>query len=450
MVTDAISRNASDLENDFAWLAEIIETRMKLYLGETSVHREIYDIREPSPDQEHSLYAGFLKHYHVKFHERILLLLCLAPHFKPQMLDVFFGKNEQIGRGFTEFGGLSGKQHGGFLPTGETFAFIMGGNDLERRFSMHSVFSSDHFFARHRILKLEPAPSGEPFLSGALSISRDIIDLFSIGSIHKPDLSMDFPARRISTQMNWEDLVIGKETREQLEEIKSWMEHGKTLLDEWGFSKKFRKGFRCLFYGPPGTGKSFAASLLGKYAGRDVYRIDLSLVISKYIGETEKNLSRIFDQAENKNWILFFDEADALFGKRTKVNDAHDRYANQEVSYLLQRIEDHDGIVILASNLKSNMDDAFTRRFESIIHFPLPDTKDRLAIWKNGFSEKSSLAEDVDLEKMAAEYEISGGAIMNIIRYASLRALKKQSNIIKWDYLQKGIRKELDKEGRTI
>jgi SpoVK/Ycf46/Vps4 family AAA+-type ATPase len=174
------------------------------------------------------------------------------------------------------------------------------------------------------------------------------------------------------------------------------------------------------------------------------------LVISKYIGETEKNLSKIFDQAENKNWILFFDEADALFGKRTKVTDAHDRYANQEVSYLLQRIEDHDGVVILASNLKENMDDAFTRRFESIINFPMPDAEERFKIWKNGFSEKSTLDEDVNLEQISLNYELSGGAIMNIVRYASLAALRKGQNIITDQFIQDGIRKELEKEGRTI
>ena len=127
-----------------------------------------------------------------------------------------------------------------------------------------------------------------------------------------------------------------------------------------------------LFHGPPGTGKTLTAGLLGKIAQKDVYRIDLSMVISKYIGETEKNLARLFDKAERKDWILFFDEADSLFGKRGQVKDAHDKYANQEVSYLLQRVEAYNGLVILASNFKNNIDEAFLRRFQSIIYFPLP------------------------------------------------------------------------------
>ena len=168
--------------------------------------------------------------------------------------------------------------------------------------------------------------------------------------------------------MSWTDLVLHPATFKQLGEIKSWCQHGHRLLHEWGMSAKLRPGYRCLFYGPSGTGKTLTASLLGKDNNRPVFRIDLSMVISKYIGETEKNLSRIFDQAEQRNWILFFDEADALFGKRTDTQNAHDRYANQEVSYLLQRIETFDGIAILASNRRHNLDDAFLRRFESVIY----------------------------------------------------------------------------------
>src|SRR5204863_2251929 len=134
--------------------------------------------------------------------------------------------------------------------------------------------------------------------------------------------------------------------------------------------------------GPPGTGKTLTAGLLGKEFNKDVYRVDLSQIVSKYIGETEKNLSKIFDRAEHKDWILFFDEADALFGKRTNVQSSHDKYANQEVSYLLQRVEDYAGLLILSSNFKNNLDDAFIRRFHEVVHFPLPDARQRLILWE--------------------------------------------------------------------
>ena len=229
-----------------------------------------------------------------------------------------------------------------------------------------------------------------------------------------------------------------------------WIEHGETVLNDMGLKGRVKPGYRILFHGPPGTGKTLAATLLGKYTGKDVYKIDLSMVVSKFIGETEKNLSRLFAQAETKDWILFFDEADALFGKRTKVNDAHDRYANQEVSYLLQRIEEFSGLVILASNLKSNMDEAFTRRFQSIIHFPPPTSEERYLLWKKSFSEKSTLENTIDLHEIAERYEISGGGIMNVVRYCSLLAVSRGSSEILKKEIEEGIRREYRKDGKLV
>ena len=173
-------------------------------------------------------------------------------------------------------------------------------------------------------------------------------------------------------------------------------------------------------------------------------------MISKYIGETEKNLTKIFDRAENKKWILFFDEADALFGKRTEVKDSHDRYANQEVSFLLQRVEDYNGLVILATNLKSNIDEAFARRFQSIIDFPMPRPSERLQIWQNTFSKKTTLSEDVDLRQVSLDFEISGGSITNVVRYCSLLAMQRPGRVIYQQDIIEGIKREFLKEGRTI
>lgn len=174
------------------------------------------------------------------------------------------------------------------------------------------------------------------------------------------------------------------------------------------------------------------------------------MVVSKYIGETEKSLSRLFDKAINKDWILFFDEADSVFGKRTNVRDAHDKYANQEVSYLLQRIEAHPGLVILASNFKSNIDLAFTRRFQSMIEFEMPDYNERLRLWKNNLPENIGLESSISLEAIAKKYALSGASIVNIIQYACLRTLAGQDHIIKQAYLIEGIKKEYQKEGKTL
>src|SRR5690606_28124963 len=181
-----------------------------------------------------------------------------------------------------------------------------------------------------------------------------------------------------------------------------------------------------------------------------VYRIDLSQVVSKYIGETEKNLEKVFRKAENKNWILFFDEADALFGKRSLVQNAHDKYANQEVSYLLQRVEDFPGLIILASNFKNNMDQAFVRRFNAIIHFPMPSPAERKKIWETALPSKVVLNCDVNLSDIAGKFELSGSSITSVIHYASLQSIHKKTNMLFKVDLLEGIKREYEKEERVF
>jgi SpoVK/Ycf46/Vps4 family AAA+-type ATPase len=236
----------------------------------------------------------------------------------------------------------------------------------------------------------------------------------------------------------------------QVEEIVTGIVYHDTLMYKWGFSKKLKPGCKSLFYGPPGTGKTLVACLIGKRCNLDVYRIDLSTIVSKYIGETEKNLEKIFQMAENRQWILFFDEADALFGKRTGVSSSHDRYANQETAYLLQRIEDFKGVVILASNLKSNIDEAFSRRFQSVIYFPVPQANERLKLWNQSFAQPTVLEDGFDTKHFAKKYELTGGMILNVIRYCSLMALKRNENIIRTIDAENGIQKEMMKEGRLM
>jgi SpoVK/Ycf46/Vps4 family AAA+-type ATPase len=209
------------------------------------------------------------------------------------------------------------------------------------------------------------------------------------------------------------------------------------------------KGYRVLFYGPPGTGKSLTATLMGKECGKNVYRIDLSQIVSKYIGETEKNLSTLFQLSENKNWILFFDEADALFGKRTEMTDAKDKYANQETSYLLQRIEEFQGLIILATNFKPNIDSAFLRRFQSIVYFKLPGISQRVKLWEKALSRLPG-ENQVDVLKIANEYEIAGGFINNAVQFAWLNARKNNSKIITNQDVLLGIKREYAKEGKLF
>jgi AAA+ superfamily predicted ATPase len=439
--------NARDLELELAWFTRVLDARFAGYFDLHPDSPDVFDLAPPDLAGSVSTYAAFLRQYQLSFAERAAVVLALVPQIRPRLLDVFHTKNKTFDRRFTEFGGVR-DGNGDFLPTGETLAFILGGVDLQGRFFVESLFQRDHVFARHDILRVAPDAAGCGLLKGRLQLSPDWIGQLTTGHRHCPDLSPEFPARRIEITLSWSDIVLHPGTLRQIQEIEIWLRHGQTLMDDWGMAPKLRPGYRALFYGPPGTGKTMTACLLGKSTSREVYKVDLSLVVSKYIGETEKNLAHVFDQAQHRGWILFFDEADALFGKRGDTRNAHDRYANQEVSFLLQRVEVFDGIAILATNQKDNVDRAFARRFESVIYFAMPRVEERLQLWRQAFSPKARLEPSVDLNKIAEQYELCGGSIMNVVRYASLHALASGTGVVTLDTLQQGIRIEHAKEGK--
>ncbi len=445
-----IEQNAITLGNELAWFEQVLQERFRIYFQQETEIQSIYDIPAPNLDGDTSLYAQIVRHYPMSIPERLTVLLALIPHLKPQMLDLFFTKNSLYDRGYTEFGGIIGQQHGGFLPTGETALFLLAGDNLLMRMQLMHQFEDQHYFYRHNILRLTGTKPGEPFLSSPISISQEYLAYFTTGDNYKPTYSASFPAKRLHTDLGWDDLVLAPDILSEIREIMAWIEHHQTILQDWKMSDKIKPGYKALFYGPPGTGKTMTASLMGQSTGHEVYRIDLSQIVSKYIGETEKNLASVFDRAEHNKWILFFDEADALFGKRTSTKDAKDRYANQEIAYLLQRIEVFPGIVILATNLKGNIDEAFARRFQSMIYFPMPDARQRLRLWQNAFEGSLSLAENVDLRQIAQKYELAGGTIINILRYCALMAVQRGNNEVELTDILQGIRREMRKKGKVV
>lgn len=442
--------NARTLQNELQWFQKAADLRLKSYLTPGEKQVDVLRMEPPDISEDESPYAKIIQHYNMSNMERMVVILALIAHVCPQLLDVFFTKNEMYSRGFSEFGGLKGNYHSGFLPTGETAAFLIAGTNLSLRFKLMSLFDPDHFFARDNILKIEKEKSNEPQLSGQLVLGSEYLSFMTIGQPYKPTFSSEFPAKRITTGLEWDDLILDQAIMEEVFEIIHWIEHHKTVLFKWNFHKVIKPGYRSLFYGPPGTGKTLTASLLGKTTGLDVYRVDLSKIVSKYIGETEKNMANIFDQAENKNWILFFDEADALFGKRTQTSDSKDRHANQEVAYLLQRVEDFPGVVILATNLRSNMDEAFARRFQSMIYFPMPGPRQRLKLWHAAFRAPLQLDAAIKMEDIAEKYEMAGGAIINVLNYCALNAARRGDTTIFFHDILEGIRKEFRKEGKTV
>jgi hypothetical protein len=275
-------------------------------------------------------------------------------------------------------------------------------------------------------------------------------DLFAAARLHSnPNLTG--LARKIDPRFGWEDIVLPQDRLTQLQEIISTVRNRSEVLEAWGVGRKLAssRGVTVLFSGEPGTGKTMAAEILAGELGLDLYKIDLSSVVSKYIGETEKNLERIFDEAESSNAILFFDEADALFGKRSEVKDAHDRYANIEISYLLQRMEAYDGVTILATNLRANLDEAFTRRLQFAVDFPFPDEEHRLRIWLALFPPGVPRDPGIDFRNLAQRFKLAGGNIRNIIVSAAYFAAADGRQVT-MDHLLHGTRRELQKMGRLV
>jgi hypothetical protein len=441
-----MDENTANLELALGWIKNIVTTRLRMFFGQS----ERFERQPLNFYAENSWLAQFIAGHDPSFEEFTVLMLAIVPHVQPGFFGSIIADHLPDGGDFPEFGGVKAGNHRGILSTGETAQFILAGDDLAKRLQVQRILSSEHWFAQQRILWLEAVREGEPAMSGRLLLDAETVERLTLGTVSKPRFSLDFPAEYVDTEMDWDDLVLHPNTLRHIREIENWISYNDILLQDWGMRKKLKSGYRALFYGPPGTGKTLTATLLGKYTGKDVFRIDLSRVVSKYIGETEKNLSKLFDKAEHKNWILFFDEADALFGKRTDIRDAHDKYANQEVAYLLQRIEGYNGLVILATNQRGNIDDALIRRFQAIIHFPVPRPEERYQIWCKAFPSQIEIAGNIDWQQVAACYELTGAGIMNVTQYCAVEALADQSLCIDFKRLEAAILREYIKEGKVV
>ncbi|GAA5084352.1 hypothetical protein GCM10023210_04090 [Chryseobacterium ginsengisoli] len=380
--------------------------------------------------------------------EVVILLMALLPRLDPSLLKRIYLEfpNSEL------FDFCSGSDNGRlFYPTIQTVQYILGGDSISERLKALDYFSSDSILIKEELIVFSSSAHDHTPMSSQVSVHQEAFNAVVFGSELLPKMSNDFPAEQLHTRRSWSDLILPKITLDELQSIEAWYNSSRILMEDWDMQKKLKPGFRVLFYGEPGTGKTLAASLLGKYTKRPVFRVDVSMLVSKYIGETEKQLSKLFDKAENKNWILFFDEADAIFGKRTNVRDAHDKYANQEVSYLLQRIETFSGLIILASNFKNNMDKAFTRRFHSCIKFGNPKHEERLRIWEQNLPQQLQL-EDINISNIAKRYELTGSNIMNIIQDVSLKTIASKSPDYKvsLDMLLESIKKEYVKEDKIF
>ena len=369
-------------------------------------------------------------HYHdemaVQMHaaERIILLLSLIPHLSPKLLHYL----RELELSIQKIMNVTQASGSTFLPSGETALYILAGDNLQLRLMFQNIFAPQHLFAREGILSLGKVPKSLPPSYAPIEISEAYLHLFTTGEDYEPQMSQDFPAHRLTTTQDWDDLVVPISTHNRIQELLDWIAHYDQLEKHQEFGKE-RKGYRCLLVGEPGTGKTMLGRLLSQETSRPVYRLALDKIVSKYVGETTKNISKVFQTARNRDWILFCDEGDALFSKRSpKVQSAQDTYVNQDISYLLQEIEDYPGIIIVATNYSNNMDKAFQRRFDTRIVFHKPDQEELERLWQKALS-VFQLDADIDLKFVAETHKnkVTGAQVSKVKHYLGMKAIKQGS-----------------------
>ena len=258
-------------------------------------------------------------------------------------------------------------------------------------------------------------------------------------------------AVRLDAVFGWDDIVLPARSKELLSQACSQVRLRHRVYSSWGFREKlpYGRGVSMIFTGPPGTGKTMGAQVMAKELGMDIYRVSLANVVSKYIGETEKNLNDIFEKAKSCRVILFFDEADVLFSKRTEVKDSNDKYSNMESAFLLQKMEEYSGVVILATNLVQNFDEAFKRRMSYIVEFPFPDVSRRRELWKKAFPGKTPLG-DIDMDFLVEHYELSGSNIKNIALHSAFLAAGENSSTVEMKHIMRSVKNEFAKSGKAF
>ncbi len=465
--------NSDNLQQAFDYLRTIIKARASISLSKED---DGIDVPSLGYIDDGSLFAELIEKHQPNFYEYLLLVGALATEFAPAVFEEELVSLRQHPEQLKRF--AEAHQHSSpfFVPSIESIVYLAAGDTMHHRLTALSCLHSEHWLFTENVLKKLDCFSGQsteksneqqtaieanslPLVQHTLCLHPEYRDKMlhnsaltrTNGKLKKGTQNMPklIAVKTLSTAKQWSDLVLSKNTQKRIKDLIKAIEHSDTLQNEWNMAGKVMPGYRALFHGPSGTGKTLSASLLGKITDRPVQRVDLSQLVSKYIGETEKNLAKLFDQADDKNWILFFDEADALFGKRTSVKDSHDRYANQEVSYLLQRVEEFAGITILATNFKGNMDEAFIRRFNTIIPFELPSADLREKIWRANLPaqqcDKTLLA---NLNKLAS-YALSGGSIVNAIQHACLQAIAAK-RLVSIDDCSDGIALEMEKQGKVF
>lgn len=419
--------NLASIDKELDWLTEIIEKRTDRQLNGTFLENSSLQPIE----LRGGTYAELVNKFNLGLAERMVLGITILLNLKPEVFDRFLIANSDTGKPFREYGGIIEKHTFQFRPTLRTAIYLLSGGDSQKFVYYQNILRSNNRLFTEQIVNLYAIGEHQNYLPDSLiQLDSAYVDYLFAGDIPRLDAGKNFPAKLLETDKTFDDLILKESAKKQLEPALNYVKVHQELYSNKNVGAKLKKGFVLLLYGPPGTGKTLTASIIGNELNTQVYQIDSSLVVSKYIGETEKNLERVFQRLEGKNCILFFDEADAMFGKRTEVQDSKDRYANQGVSYLLQRMEQFDGLIILATNYEKNFDDAFKRRILSKIHIGRPDIEERIQLWNNTLPEGYSYQSEAFLDALANHFDFTGANIAVVVKMSVEKAFTENTKVL--------------------
>lgn len=430
---DPCENNIKGLQTELNWLTKIIEHRTNAHVNNDSFDQSLFELI----DLKNGSYSDLIQKFNFSLVERITLALSILVNIKPEVFDCFLTVNQNTGKPFREYGGIIDKSTFQFKPTLRTAIFLLSGGNNEKFIHYQNILRLNNKLFTEQIVNLYSVGEHQNYLPDSLiQLDSAYIDYLLAGDIPRLDSGSNFPAKLLETNKTFDDLVLKESAKQQLQPALNYVKVQKELYSDDAVNGKLNKGFVLLLHGPPGTGKTLTASIIGNELNTQVYQIDSSLVVSKYIGETEKNLERVFSRLEGKNCILFFDEADAMFGKRTEVLDSKDRYANQGVSYLLQRMEKFDGLIILATNYEKNFDDAFKRRILTKIHIGRPDVSERIQLWNNALPNGYSFSSTDFVDALSEHFNFTGANISVAVKISVEKAFSENTKVLTSDLMK--------------
>ena len=441
MKTDIAPAGITAINNELDWLLKRTESLLK---GEEKSFSPL-----PVPE-EGSAYANLIKEHELTDSDRVFVALAFASLFKPAALLPFILAASDPLKSI-RFGGAFKKDACEFHPTVRTALYILCGDDDELFSYYIKLYSRKQRLFSANILLAYPVREHSSFADHEIIFNEQYLGTILYGEPPRLDGEAGFPAKRSTYSHSLEDVVLNENTFKELDKLRRFARNIKAL-GNLPDGRKYRNNFICIFSGDPGTGKSHTAEAIGNELSLPVYKVNFAQLVSKYIGETEKNLERIFDRFSGQPSILFFDEAESIFSKRIEVKDSHDKHSNNEQSFLLRKIEEFDGIVVLATNvqnLSQYFDKAFQRRVRHIITFEFPEYPERLRLWKNALG-KSFRYEEGLVDTLAKNYQLTGGGIYNIISEGIIEALDKQTDTITFGMLEQAMKDEFKKTGRKF